>query len=143
MIKKETKAPLWVVSKGRCELITAATIAVLVSIQVSGAANGDPLEQGQIPFDSQVWKLQNREKMSMMASAIKQKSLIGWKKEEMDQSFDPKWRLEFDGHQLYYFKAPVRAAYALEVVYNDNVVQSYRVVKFDGHSLDWYTDWVK
>jgi len=143
MTNKETKVPLQVVSKTQPKLVADIFIALLAAIQFSPAVRANPLDKGQIPFDPHVWRVQSGKKMSMMASAIKQRSFIGWKKAEMDQSFELQSRNDFDGHQLYYLNGAQRAGYALEVVYKDNLVHSYRLVKFDGHWVDWHTDWVK
>jgi hypothetical protein len=107
--------------------------------------NRSPFETGQSPFDPQAWKTNARSKMLMIASALRDKSLIGWKKTEMDQSFDPDSKIQYQDLPTYYLAGSQRGGYALQVGYNGDVVTRYRIIKFDAHLAEdcWGSSWVQ
>jgi hypothetical protein len=109
--------------------------------------NRNPLDdEQQIPFDSNEWKnIHTSQRAKMMSSVLKEKKLIGWTKSDMEGSFDPRSRTQYDGVPIYRLGGIERGGLGLEVIYKKNVVISYRLVRFDPHekAIDWSSDWVK
>jgi hypothetical protein len=99
----------------------------------------DPIKVGgmqQIPFDKQKWQSDAGSRMHMMGDVIKTKAFIGWPKSQMDQDFGDKAITKNEGYTTYDIARVARFAcgYGLEVVYTNDVVESYRLVRFAPHS---------